>query len=246
MKIEITSANELTEAFIQSTVADEKDIESKLALVVHSNLSGSISCITRHSIKNRKLGVGEIISVDDVAATFKDIQINNLKAQSNWFNAFTDEHIIVKSSELLVWHTPRQSRVLYLSKGNVKVTLPPLLYVFRAPNGHSTASLSVFALAANKRPNLHSKLYHAPLMNIYQSGKLCLGTMKLPKAINSDTIALVEKEFFGSRFTHPNHEELTRKPVNMEAFYRMKEQSGKRIMTSELMPTDKTLMDVLG
>ncbi|MBB1388317.1 MULTISPECIES: hypothetical protein [unclassified Shewanella] len=246
MQIEIGSAKQITEAFIQSTVADEKIIDSKLALVVHSNHSGSLSCITRHTINNDRLGVGEIISIDDVTETFNDIQNRSEKGQSDWFNSFTDEHIIIRSAKMLVWHTPRQSRVLYLSKGQVKVTLPPLLYIFRVSNGHSTTELSVFALAANKRPNRKTKLYHAPLMNLYSNGKLCLGNMTLPKIINQDTIELVEKEFFNSRFTHPNHKALTRKPVDIEAFYKIKEKNGKRIMTSELMPVGIKLNDVLG
>jgi len=70
--------------------------------------------------------------------------------------------------------------------------------------------------------------------------------MTLPKIINQDTIELVEKEFFNSRFTHPNHKALTRKPVDIEAFYKIKEKNGKRIMTSELMPVGIKLNDVLG
>lgn len=246
MQIESISPKDLTEQFIQSTVKDEKEISSQMAMVVHSNRSGTLSCITRHRITNNKLGIGEILSVEDVAATFNNIEQANALEKNNWFNGFSDENIIAKSSELLAWHTPRESRVLYLADESVTVTLPPLFYVYRPKKGQYPASLSVFALAANKRPNANTKLYHAPLMNIYESGKLCLGTMRLPDEVNDQTITSVDKEFFGSRFVHPNHNNLTRKQMNIRAFYKMKEKSDQRIMTSELMPTGKTLNEVLG
>jgi len=246
MNIETVSANKLVEDFIESTVADEKEILSRLALVVHSNNSGSISCITRHDIVNGRLGIGNIISVEDVAATINAIESNIKQAKSNWFKSYNEENILVKDSSVIAWHRPRQTRTLYLTNEAINLEIPPLLYIFRTPKSNEVASLSVFALAANKRPNLKSKLYHAPLMNIYSDGRLCLGNMKLPRVIDDKTITLVESEFFGSRFTHPNHSNLTRKKMDIVKFYKMKQKSGQRIMTSELMPTKKTLLDILG
>ncbi|WP_282109251.1 hypothetical protein [Shewanella algicola] len=246
MNIKEVSTSSLMESFMQSTIEDEKNITSRLALVVHSNHSGSTSCITRHPIENWRLGLGEVISVSDVVNELSKIDDLSEANDNDWLESYTDENILVKNNKTLVWHTPRQSRKLYLSIDSVTVTVPPLLYIYKTPNRSGAPSLQVFALAANKRPKLTAKLYHAPLMNIYSDGRLCLGNIKLPTKVTSQTIEQVEKEFFYSRFTHPNHSHLTRKQVNIEAFYKMKEKTGKKILTSELMPTGKHLVDVIG
>ncbi|MCT8869025.1 PRTRC system protein B [Shewanella bicestrii] len=245
MNIEMTTPTSLVEQFIQANLGDEKEIRSQLAIVIHGNNTGSRTCITRHKINNGKLLLGDVISIDDLAEAVTDMQSRN---ESNSLNAFADyiePHIIAQNSKILAWYTPRKEQTLFLTKSSVLVTLPPLLYVYKPAIGNGIASLSVFALASNKRPNTNTKLYHAPLMNIYQNGSVCLGTMKIPQQMSGNIIDVVEKEFFGSKFTHPNHNQLTRKPVNIEEFYRQKEKSGQRILTSELMPINSTVGQIL-
>jgi PRTRC genetic system protein B len=247
MNIKTVSPINLTEQFIQANLEDEKQITSKLAIVIHGNGSGSRSCVTRHTIKNGKMALGEVISVEELSQTLIDLQTKNTSIKSTIApSEFIESNIIASSSKMLAWHTPRKEQTLFLSKSSVKVTLPPLLYVYRPAMGHGNASLAIFALAANKRPTAETKLYHAPLMNIYGDGKLCLGSMIIPQKITDTTTKTVENEFFGSKFTHPNTQKITRKPVNIEVFYHQKEKSGKPIMTSELMPMNTTVGQVLG
>lgn len=246
MNIETTSSTKLAESFIQAELASEKKIISKLAIVIHGNDSGSKFCVTRHAIENGKLALGDVISIEDLSETIMGMQSHEESTVNKAApTAFIESNIIASSSRILAWHNPRKKQRLFLKKSTVQVTLPPMLYVYRPAIGNRSASLAVFALAANKRPDANTKLYHAPLMNIYSSGTVCLGSMKIPQQMSPNIIGAVEKEFFDSKFTHPNHEALTRKPINIETFYRQKEKSGKRIMTSELMPINKTVGQVL-
>ncbi|MCU8005387.1 PRTRC system protein B [Shewanella sp. SM96] len=246
MNIEMTSPTSLVEQFIQANLGDEKEIRSQLAIVIHGNNTGSRTCITRHKINDGKLSLGDVISIDDLAEAVTDMQSRNESNNLNAFEDFIEPHIIAQNSKILAWYTPRKKQTLFLTQSSFLVTLPPLLYIYKPVSSNGMASLSVFALACNKRPDTNTKLYHVPLPNIYESGKVCLGTMKIPQQMSDNIIDAVEKEFFCSKFTHPNHNHLTRKSVNIEAFYRQKEKSGKRILTSELMPTQFTVGQVLG
>lgn len=245
MNIKPISSNALAEQFIQTNLYSESTLESVLAYVIHTNGSGSRSCVTQHKINDGKLGLGNVVSLKKLSETIASIERKSVNSLSKPIDMFIDANVIAQSSSLLAWHMPRNKKTLFFSESSITVTLPPLLYVYRPAMDNSAASLSVFALAANKRPTRTAKLYHAPLMNVYESGKVCLGTMSLPQQITDTTMDLVMREFFGSRFTHANNTEILRKHSNLMGFYSEKERKNERIMTSDLMPTGLTVSSIV-
>jgi len=102
-----------------------------------------------------------------------------------------------------VWFTPAQSRQLYFSGRlgipNGAAQVPAL--VWKA----SKTGLALFALSTNKRPGIHTALYHAPFFNIYVDGNVCMGSVDVnikSSASLEGFIAAWEGYFFNSYFSH--------------------------------------------
>jgi PRTRC genetic system protein B len=111
--------------------------------------------------------------------------------------------VLVRTSELLVWWTRAQHRVLFFSEASEagelngkRYPVPPL--VFKV----SGASLSVRALAKVARPAPETKLMTAPFWNCSESGEVCVGTMRVPESSGVDAVEEWERGFFQSEFTH--------------------------------------------
>lgn len=112
--------------------------------------------------------------------------------------------VLVRTSELLVWWTPAQHRILFFGEhsgagsdlNGKRYPIPPL--VFKVTGGR----LSVRALDKNERPRGETKLKTAPFWNGNESGEICIGTMRTPESSGVDAILGWERGFFQSEFTH--------------------------------------------
>jgi hypothetical protein len=51
--------------------------------------------------------------------------------------------------------------------------------MYRQCFGASKNSLTVFALLSDRRPTEKTKLHYAPFFNIYEDGKVCMGTVSI-------------------------------------------------------------------
>jgi PRTRC genetic system protein B len=111
--------------------------------------------------------------------------------------------VLVRTSELLVWWTRAQHRLLFFSESSEAGDLDAKRYpvpalVFKV----SVGSLSVRALAKDERPAPETKLMTAPFWNCSESGEVCVGTMRVPESSGVDAIEDWERGFFQSEFTH--------------------------------------------
>jgi len=103
----------------------------------------------------------------------------------------------------VIWHTPPQQAALVFTKDltieNGKYHLPSLIW--KADRN----SLSVFAMLGSTMPDLDTPLCHAPFFNIYESGNVCMGTVKVDIKEGmylEDFIAKWQEYFFNSKFSH--------------------------------------------
>ena len=74
-------------------------------------------------------------------------------------------------------------------------------------------SVSIYAIKKKDILNLkeNTPLYHAPFMNVYVKGNVCMGSAKIKKYKNvNEMIQSVENAFFQSTFTHTNHNEIVK------------------------------------
>jgi PRTRC genetic system protein B len=104
----------------------------------------------------------------------------------------------------LVWYTPAMRRNIHIEGTGKKIKkgmvwVPAMLYAVAGE------TLNVFAMATGtKRPEPGTKLYNAPLPNVYNEGNVCMGNVKKPAKIVeiSELIAAWDKAFWNSEFTH--------------------------------------------
>lgn len=115
------------------------------------------------------------------------------------------ENILVWSSGLVVWWSrPTVRRMFFRENSEAPAGLsgepfsqPALLWCV------SGQELTVRALAADRRPQADTPLMIAPYWNVDgDSGRVCLGSMRIPELAGVAALAEWEQAFFQSEFTH--------------------------------------------
>lgn len=103
----------------------------------------------------------------------------------------------------VVWYTKAKQQQLYFVEGlqipSGIASVPPMIWQA------SKNSLTVFALTSDRRPTVKTKLYHAPFFNIYEDGKVCMGTVSIDiknSASVEEFTCSWEHYFFNSYFSH--------------------------------------------
>jgi len=102
-----------------------------------------------------------------------------------------------------IWYSPAIKVPLLFNESlgipNGTAWLPPLLW---KADRHE---LYIYALSKNKRPHNAAVLFHAPFFNLYEDGRVCMGTVKInipSSASLEDFIERWQAYFFGSYFSH--------------------------------------------
>ena len=123
-------------------------------------------------------------------------------------------HISPSEKGTVLWYTKTQQRQIYfvdsLGIPNGKAQVPPMLWLA------SKSSLTVFALANDRRPTEKTPLHYAPYFNIYEKGNVCMGTVGIDiknSASVEEFIQAWEHYFFNSYFSHSLCENLTKKNI---------------------------------
>lgn len=148
-------------------------------------------------------------------------------------------------SEVGISLSPASIRPMFFRQGsdlaNVSGKLfpnPALLFAVRS------GVLFVRALPESKRPAVNTKLAAAPYWNIDSNGRVCAGTMRIPKSVTVASISAWQQAFFQSEFTHPGGAgRLTTRKGGTTALWRGLV-GKKRFPPSALIPTE-TVQDYL-
>lgn len=90
--------------------------------------------------------------------------------------------------------------VVCLRQGAYLLDVPWPDLVFAATDNR----ISLAALATRGRPRLGTRIYHAPLFNVYESGAVCLGSAQVGEMLGTQSIPAFEDAIFGSLFSHGN------------------------------------------
>lgn len=145
----------------------------------------------------------------------------------------------------VIWYTKSQKRSLYFieSLGIPCETayVPPM--VWQATKN----SLRVFALSGNKRPTEKTPLYFAPFFNIYEDGRVCMGSVNISiteSACVEDFTKAWEDYFFNSFFSHLMGEASPVK-ANCVSLWKDLVLSGRPFPTALLKTNNKTLKNLL-
>ena len=154
-------------------------------------------------------------------------------------------HINPSEKGTVLWYTKAQRRHLYFVNGldipNGMAYVPPMIWYA------NKNSLSVFALASDRRPTEKTPLYFTPFFNIYEDGKVCMGTVNVEiknSASIEDFIKAWEDYFFNSYFSHllGRNSPIKGNCVNL---WKDLIQTGKPFPKEVLKKNNKTLKNLL-
>ncbi|KQB98913.1 MULTISPECIES: PRTRC system protein B [Bacteroidota] len=153
-------------------------------------------------------------------------------------------HINPSEKGTVLWYTKTQQRQIYfvdsLGISNGKAQVPPMLWFA------NKSSLTVFALANDRRPTEKTPLYYAPFFNIYEKGNVCMGTVSIDiknSASVEEFIQAWEHYFFNSYFSHSLCENLTKK--NIVTLWKDLISTDKPFPKEVLKKNNKTLKNLL-
>lgn len=179
------------------------EVSLSSAILFYSGKNGT-SFATVHPVttptgaRNPVIGAGRPIDRDALTKTLRVLAKNAAPAAD-----FLPATVLGVSSTSLTWWSPPANRRVWfdcpeLGQRSAVVTHPGL--VFQA----SQSGFRVFALDGTERPTADTCLFEPPYFNTWDLGKICIGTARLPKRIDVNSIAGWEEGFFSSAFTHPN------------------------------------------
>jgi PRTRC genetic system protein B len=204
-------SNLITGAFSNFHAEPKKLIPIK-AFIFHSFSNGHEShssnselIVTAHPLTQNEtgapvIGAGGLLSEDEIRSL-----LESLLDKMPEYNGFIPPNVLSISSRHVAWTVRAKVRPMYFKPvGKEKairfnVVWPTLLFVA------GKKGLAVAALKSNRRPIQNTRLFHAPLMNIYDDGRVCLGSSTMPQEITLETLDAVEKCIFDTNFSHTNH-----------------------------------------
>jgi PRTRC genetic system protein B len=147
---------------------------------------------------------------------------------------------------LIAWWTLPQKRPMFFGTTQGKMAgvngaiFPQPALVWVAMNH----SLSIRALKENRRPAAGTKLCVAPYWNVYDTGSVCLGSMRAPDASTVASIRQWERSFYESEFTHGNVGKLTRHSGGFEGLW-MELAGKKKFPIDSLIELPETVEEFL-
>lgn len=153
-------------------------------------------------------------------------------------------HINPSDNGTVLWYTKAKKQQLYfvddLGIPNGTAQVPAMLWLA------SKNSLTVFALANNRRPTEKTPLHYAPFFNIYEKGNVCMGTVSIDiknSASVEEFIQAWEHYFFNSYFSHSLCSNLTKQ--NIVSLWKDLVNTDKPFPTEVLKKNNKTLKNLL-
>ncbi|WP_019023073.1 MULTISPECIES: PRTRC system protein B [unclassified Thioalkalivibrio] len=193
------------------------------------------------------LGAGRALSRED-ARDFLRALAGEPDEPFDTLEDFLDGSVLYSTSRLRVWFVPRRKRTMYIRRSassedlRLNVFWPSLVFA-----ANSAGQLYLAATAGVARPTPQTRLFHPPLMNIYERGEICRGSIRTPShPVSSYAMKEWEEAVFQTWFTHVNHDATfaSRDSVNTAEHiqrWRSLEQAGRSPRVSEMAEMGCTL-----
>lgn len=194
-------------------------------------------------INAHPLSVKEMVALSELFQSSKELQ--NTYLQCKGVIPQSVVYVNSQTNGYAVWYTSPKAVDLYFGDSlgipSGKANIPALLW--KATKDR----LQVFALKGKAKPNADTKLYYAPLFNLYQDGSVCMGTVNVN--IDRQThleqfIAQWESYFFNSYFTHTlgTHRHCK---GNLVQLWQEQVGTDKTFPQKELIKNNRTLKDLI-
>ena len=212
----------------------------KLALLLHSephHASKGPLVLSLHEIRHQNeqpiLDAGRLLSRDEANEIASAIQHPVAQNDTNEVT-FLSPVLLRQTAGSMTWCRPAASASMYWRTATVEkihAVLPGLIFHVR------DRSLYVAAYEGAGAPTIHTKLYHAPLGNVFKETGVCVGSATLPVSMQARDIPDWERVLLGTNFTHVNHPQTLKGGATTEkliAFWkkrsRLKGPPGERLL----------------
>jgi PRTRC genetic system protein B len=199
--------------FFQFYQGEKPTIEQKHAILIHQakgvgnfsqyradNFLASMHDFVINEQGESIIGAGRLMSKEDVETVLRSmLEMGKRKV------SLLPPNVVSISETHIAWTVPAQVRPMLFNITGMpmkKLDVPwPRLLMVANRNG----KLAVAALKTSGRVNGKTKLYQAPLMNVYANGNVCTGSAILPDECGLDQIKAWESVMFDSAFSHVNN-----------------------------------------
>jgi PRTRC genetic system protein B len=199
----MNTTNDITASF--STLYHPKS-----ALVFYETKGADTDVYVEHFDMDK---IGNPINAHPLTEREANALAKSLQTEKNKDKAFLKSNGILQTNILhinpsinkgaVLWYTKAQRRQLYfvnnLDIPSGMAYVPPMVWYA------NKNSLWVFALATDRRPTEKTPLYFAPFFNIYEDGKVCMGSVSIDiknSASVEEFTSAWEDYFFYSYFSH--------------------------------------------
>ena len=224
----------------------------KSALVFYETKGANTDVYVEHFDMDKN---GNPINAHPLTVKEAKVLARALQTEKDKDNAFLKSNGILPTNILYInpntdkgavlWYTKAQRRQLYFVSGldipNGMAYVPPMIWYA------NKNSLSVFALASERRPTEKTPLYFTPFFNSYEDGKVCMGSVNI-NITNSASVEEFTKAwedyFFNSYFSHLLG---SNSPIkgNCVTLWKDLIQTGKPFPKEVLKKNNKTLKNLL-
>ncbi|WP_347990298.1 PRTRC system protein B [Methylomonas sp. AM2-LC] len=177
-------------------------IETSPAYNPRSHFLASIHDFVFNEKNQSVIGTGQLLTENDLEQMLID-----LLDKKHMDNDFISPNIISMSSRHIAWTIAGKVRpMIFRLRGEnktfkINVPWPNMLVVAR-----SSGQVAIAAIGNNRRPNANTKVYRAPLMNIYDDGRVCVGSAAIPDGVTQNHISEWESIIFDTAFSHINNQ----------------------------------------
>lgn len=218
--------------FFQFYQSEKPSIVQKHAILIHQakgvgsysqyradNFMASMHDFVINEQGESVIGAGRLMFKEDVESVLQSmLEMGKRKV------SLLPPNVVSISETYIAWTVPAQVRPMLFNITGIpmkKIDVPwPRLLMVTNRNG----KLAVAALKTNGRVSSRTRLYQAPLMNVYANGNVCTGSATLPNECGIDQIKAWESVMFDSAFSHVNNPSTLSlagdKAVDNKAHYR--------------------------
>lgn len=202
---------------ISSTVSIPIPSIKSVALMIHEvntdPLCSSVTdlVVTRHPVLSSdgkaRLGAGQGVSLSDLTDLLALVANRSAPVKG-----LLPINVLGQSSNYLCWYVPGSIRPMWFlgrNKQAVRYTVPWPNLIFKVNEG----ALSVASYKGCQRPKSGTRLYHAPIGNVYNDARVCTGNATIPSVCGVESMSDWESVIFDTMFTHVNHENTLVKPI---------------------------------
>lgn len=227
------------------TERPSEPVLSRAILLYHGNSGGAFATV--HDVRVSDQGKPTILAGKPLThATSRRILASLSRNAAG--GSFLPECVLMTGGNDIIWHEPPQMRHLGFkqstqfparSPGTLAGTVPTPGVIFHV----SESEWRVFAYTAKGRPVPETPLFHAPTLNTYEDGAICVGTVKTPGSTAAECIRAWSDAFWRSNFTHANYDEVVKYGGDAAQLWRdaMEGKFGGRFPNRVLRPHDFTV-----